>query len=586
MKVSIQDFEPLHDLDVEFRPGLNIIVGDNGAGKSRLLESFLWAIYGDARGRVEEAKVEASLGDVMALRQTQGGKTNVELRLGEKRITGVRDSLQALSDASQPGLRDMLMTCWAKQGEVGFIGLSALERRRLLAELLELERWEKARLKVAEKAKTLNTKVLQKSGHLTSLETLTEQKRNVASLLEPETVLARTTPEPAAPVVVDQAEINKLENLIASSEQARESITGLEARFCVLPISTEEDFAEEQNSINKLSQEFNESSALVVKLKDEIKRIAEAQKVLESIPCRETDFPKSCMFVKNAANMSLTTADRSRNLRNAVSATERLGDELQARRTALSERRLRSAEAQRQRSELSREILTAQNQAERIPEYQERLDKLQKVSGEDTREALTHWKASHANLIRFQAVQEEIAALEQQLPEQRAELKQKESLLQSYKQLEKDFSAKGVPGYVIEGALPDLADNANQFLGKFNPDYALRFSITKPKVSGGQAETLEVLVHRDGREVEVESCSGGERTLVDVAVRLALLNFMRKRGVKLPNMLVLDETLAALDEGNRARFIRTLSKVEGLEKIVLISHVQDLRDLPANIVAL
>src|SRR3954465_15142682 len=50
-KAKIRNYRSLAHCDIEFRDGLNILVGDNEAGKSTLLEAISLALTGSLSGR-------------------------------------------------------------------------------------------------------------------------------------------------------------------------------------------------------------------------------------------------------------------------------------------------------------------------------------------------------------------------------------------------------------------------------------------------------------------------------------------------------------------------------------------------------
>ena len=37
-KVAIKNFKAIDDIEIEFRPGVNLLIGDNGVGKTSILE--------------------------------------------------------------------------------------------------------------------------------------------------------------------------------------------------------------------------------------------------------------------------------------------------------------------------------------------------------------------------------------------------------------------------------------------------------------------------------------------------------------------------------------------------------------------
>lgn len=57
--MSVRGFALIDELEVEFAPGLNVLTGETGAGKSLLVDALLWVLGGRPRGEVLRSRVEA-----------------------------------------------------------------------------------------------------------------------------------------------------------------------------------------------------------------------------------------------------------------------------------------------------------------------------------------------------------------------------------------------------------------------------------------------------------------------------------------------------------------------------------------------
>ena len=49
-KISINNFKAVKAVDIEFTPGVNLLIGDNGAGKTSILEAIAVALAGILKG--------------------------------------------------------------------------------------------------------------------------------------------------------------------------------------------------------------------------------------------------------------------------------------------------------------------------------------------------------------------------------------------------------------------------------------------------------------------------------------------------------------------------------------------------------
>ena len=41
-KVAIKNFKAIDDIEIEFRPGVNLLIGDNGVGKTSIVSNCSW----------------------------------------------------------------------------------------------------------------------------------------------------------------------------------------------------------------------------------------------------------------------------------------------------------------------------------------------------------------------------------------------------------------------------------------------------------------------------------------------------------------------------------------------------------------
>lgn len=588
MRVSISEYGHLEGLDVEFQPGLNIIVGENGSGKSSLLEAILWGIYGDSRVRMPSAAVEASIDHVTAIRTTSDGKGTITLRIGDSEYHAIREAAAALEESGFPSLEVLKATIWSSQGQLGYVSFTPTERRRFLGRVLRLEEWESARGRVKAEAGRLAAEATRLQARIDGLGERIRLGQKEAESLEPLVALAEEQPEPEPPTRVDEAEIRLLEAQAQRLEAAISEIPELTRELDELDVENDEGIAEKIEDLRKQHLALVEAKAARDALLARLKTLRRSAETLNVIPCSGTEFPKSCQFVSDAylSAQELPVVEDALKLTNADAEADitKLEWEIQS----LTGRSSHIAMARRRAEQLREKLSKASSMREQLSGVKTRLEALRaaQAASEGAVAAYNAWQASNGKLMVLRRLRE-------RLEDERAELGKLTSELEGVKEratrlslIEKDFGPKGVPGYLIEVALPELEGLVNSYLSSFNDDYRVRFSMVKMKSTGGVSETLDILVSQGGSERPVEACSGGERVLVDISVRLALRSFIERQGFKLPSVLVLDETLAPLDEGNRGRFVEALLGIADIERIVLISHVPDLRELPGHVVEL
>lgn len=172
------------------------------------------------------------------------------------------------------------------------------------------------------------------------------------------------------------------------------------------------------------------------------------------------------------------------------------------------------------------------------------------ISAENARRAMLQ--------VQLQEMQIE---LEQHCESQRALM----ARLNILNTLVKTFSTTGLVAYKIEGLVKDLEELANQYLGELSGG---RFQISF-QISGN--DKLNVVITDNGVDIDISALSGGERARVNVATLLAIRKLMQGLSQSRINLLVLDETVEALDVDGKEKLIEVLLQEESLNT-VLISH--------------
>jgi DNA repair exonuclease SbcCD ATPase subunit len=131
--------------------------------------------------------------------------------------------------------------------------------------------------------------------------------------------------------------------------------------------------------------------------------------------------------------------------------------------------------------------------------------------------------------------------------------------------LVKTFSTTGLVAYKIENLVKDLEGLSNEYLGELSSG---RFQISF-QISG--SDKLNVVITDNGTDIDINALSGGERARVNIATLLAIRKLMQALSQSRMNLLILDETVEALDVEGKEKLIEVLLQEESLNT-VLISH--------------
>jgi len=166
------------------------------------------------------------------------------------------------------------------------------------------------------------------------------------------------------------------------------------------------------------------------------------------------------------------------------------------------------------------------------------------------------------------------------LVEVAAERKQLDDSLVVVVALERAFSPDGVPALIVENsAIPYLETEANRILAELGTAFRIELRTQAALKSGdGLRDTLDVIVCSETGERAYETFSGGEKTRLNLALRIALARLLAHRRGAESRLLCVDEP-EYLDEQGTAALVDVLRGLEGdFDKLYIVSHVPSLRD--------
>ncbi len=276
--------------------------------------------------------------------------------------------------------------------------------------------------------------------------------------------------------------------------------------------------------------------------------------------------------------------------------------ELQGREAEERFRKLETARAVTKQIEaeiasLQADIKARQAEAQKLEaEHQAAAAALQAAQGSFPDEAQAEQELltlrEEENALREEAggAAQKVKALETLRARKREYVRQREALrllIARYKILERSFGKNGVPALLIEQALPQIQEKANEILDRLSGGQAsIRFETQeeyKDKNREDRKETLEIRISDGSGLRDYEMYSGGEAFRVNFAVRLALSEVLaRRKGARLQT-LVIDEGFGSQDALGRQRLVEAINLVQkDFEKILVITHLEELKDAFPN----
>ena len=160
-------------------------------------------------------------------------------------------------------------------------------------------------------------------------------------------------------------------------------------------------------------------------------------------------------------------------------------------------------------------------------------------------------------------------------------LQQIRETLSIYRELQVAFGKKGVQALLIESAIPEIEDEANNLLNRMTDGRMnVRFETQREaKSSDSTIETLDIRISDEIGTRDYELFSGGETFRINFAIRVAISKVLARRAGARLQTLVIDEGFGTQDVQGRERLVEAINAIQNdFEKIVVITHIDELKD--------
>ena len=111
----------------------------------------------------------------------------------------------------------------------------------------------------------------------------------------------------------------------------------------------------------------------------------------------------------------------------------------------------------------------------------------------------------------------------------------------------------------------------------------IQFDGTKETKDGKVKEEVNAVISVDGEEnVPIKSLSGGERSALDIAVDLAVIDFIETKSGKGINLFILDEPFTGLGPVEIEMALEVLKNSNTNKKIVIVDHNSEVKQMVQN----
>jgi exonuclease SbcC len=397
-------------------------------------------------------------------------------------------------------------------------------------------------------------------------------------------------------------------DLIAQLQAEREAMRADWQENLARLKSLTDEIAETRRQLDRVSGELKRLPALQRREAELAQRVSDAQEALAQLGQVEADL--------TLVQVQLDTDDYALETRQALQSLRTQLDELgynaeahRAAQAALAE----TAPFEARQAELNQAregIDEAEQSLARLVERQARWQK-ELADDQETRTSLQAEIAQlQAQLVDADQVeagvtelreQESIArmrlgaaqqrldacqALKKQQEKSQAEANELAKERAIYQELQLAFGKKGVPAMIIEAAIPEIEETANELLTRMTAGRMhVRFETQREKVTGGLAETLDIQISDELGTRNYELYSGGEAFRINFAIRIALSQLLARRAGARLRTLVIDEGFGTQDAQGRQRLVEAINAIQpDFDKVLVITHIDELKDaFPARI---
>lgn len=207
------------------------------------------------------------------------------------------------------------------------------------------------------------------------------------------------------------------------------------------------------------------------------------------------------------------------------------------------------------------EPLDRDNLQSQITELQQSIQRTK----QQIQEAEKHNSSANTHNAKVDTISKQLGEMTEELETYSESLHKLSERMSIINVLTKTFSTTGLVAYKIECLVKDLEEITNKYLVDLSDG---RFQISF-KVNS--SDKLNVVITDNGKDIEMAALSGGEKARVNVATLLAIRKLMQTLSSSRINLLILDETVEALDVDGKEKLVEVLLKEEHLNTF-LVSH--------------
>lgn len=562
----------------------------------------------------------------VALVVTRSKKDGLTVVFGDESVSGnvklAEERLQEIVGIPKSVFKKMVHK---KQKEGGFfIDMGGKQVYEFLSEVLDLEKYQSALANVieeiAENKKAIDelaVKIQLESSNIKDLEQMLAEKQRPISNIDKEQVDQLESQLKQAQEEKERLELKLNSELNALEEPSITKPTYDDSQAVALQqklVDLEHKHEEASIAKSKIEKRMAEIPLLKEKalnLGQKISDITSQAKEIEAAICPTCAQP----WIGETAKNKLSSLEEEKNIliQQALEAKSKIE---QSNELSQGIQKVESIIYKTSQSikEIQQDILSEQTKAHTIEqEYQAELS--QKIAlFKQTQQNIKDQYLQEIDLIKnrinelkvdYQTHKHDLATYEKNLALYTAEVDRLGALISNKNTLtnnmtkDRDKLAKEVEvaeeakrlikAYTIQtfqGTLDAIGESATDILSNIpNMNNAtVYFEGCKETKKGTLKDEVTGIINLDGENIPIKSLSGGERTSIDLAVDLAVIDVIETRAGKGASFYIIDEPFDGLDSVCRENSLEILKQLDTNKTIIMVDHSSELKEMVSDVI--
>ncbi|MCX5925670.1 MAG: SMC family ATPase, partial [Candidatus Dependentiae bacterium] len=176
--------------------------------------------------------------------------------------------------------------------------------------------------------------------------------------------------------------------------------------------------------------------------------------------------------------------------------------------------------------------------------------------------------------------QENLKLIESEHAQNLDKIKEYDTAMIDYHAIAIATGKDGIQALLIEDAIPEIEQEANELLKKLTNNQAHIFiESLRDLKKGGTKETLDINISDATGIRPYELFSGGEAFRIDFALRIAISKLLARRAGTALQTLIIDEGFGSQDEEGLGLIMDALHIIQDdFSKVIIVSHLNAMKD--------